>query len=91
MLDYVQPVSPDRRAGFWHVSALTLVGGGVLLTLLGAVLLFSGVFPAMGPEDEVPVLGWLIPLGIGIASVVTGRRLAGSLTRPPNTGSGTTP
>jgi len=74
-----------------RLSAFLLIAGGVVSALLGAVLLFSGVFLAMGPEDEVPLLGWLLPLGIGIASVAGGRRLSGSRVFTPEKGSTAAP
>lgn len=66
-----------------RISAFLLKAGGVVSALLGAILLFSGEFLAMGPEDEVPILEWLLPLGIGIASIAAGRRLSGSRTVTP--------
>lgn len=68
-------------------SAFLLVAVGLVSALLGAVLLFSGVFLAMGPEDEVPLLGWLLPLGVGIASIAAGRRLSPSRAFTPEKGS----
>lgn len=68
-------VQSDRTAWVRGVASVVLILAGVLLTLFGMMLLLAS-FMAIGPEDVVPVVYWLLPLAAGAGAIGAGVALA---------------
>ena len=61
---------PGIRAGR-RVSSVGLLAGGILLVGLG-LLFLTASFMAMGPEDRVPLVAWILPLTLGLGMMTAG-------------------